>query len=53
MKELKHYKQILSKAKIKHSGIKVDKYGNKEFIWFDDPDGIRLEFYLRPTEKKK
>lgn len=26
---------------------KIDKYGKKEFIWFDDPDGARLEFYLR------
>ena len=27
--------------------MKIDFYGKKEFIWIDDPDGIRLEFYLR------
>lgn len=45
--ELKKYQTKLNKAKIKHSGIKIDQYSNQEFIWFDDPDGIRLEFYLR------
>lgn len=47
LRELKSYENKLTKAKIKHSGIQVDKYGNKQFIWFDDPDNIRLEFYLR------
>lgn len=47
IKELKNYESVLNKAGIKNSGIKIDKYGKKEFIWFDDPDGIRLEFYLR------
>jgi catechol-2,3-dioxygenase len=45
--ELKRYALKLQKAKIKNSGIQIDKYSNREFIWFDDPDGIRLEFYLR------
>ena len=45
--ELKKFELILNKAGIKNSGIKIDKYGKKEFIWFDDPDGIRLELYLR------
>jgi hypothetical protein len=36
------------KQGIKQSGIQVDKYGNNEFIWFDDPDGYRVEFYCRP-----
>lgn len=45
--ELKYFKRVLNKAGIKNSGIKIDRYGKKEFIWFDDPDGIRLEFYLR------
>ncbi len=47
IKEIKSYEQKLGKAKIKNSGIQVDKYSNKEFLWFDDPDGIRIEFYLR------
>jgi glyoxylase I family protein len=47
LKELKLYEKKLAEAKIKHSGIQIDKYSNKELVWFDDPDGIRLEFYLR------
>jgi len=47
IKELKNLERKLLKAKIKHSGIVIDKHSNKEFIWFDDPDNIRLEFYLR------
>lgn len=37
----------LRKAGIPNSGIVIDQYSKKDFIWFDDPDGIRLEFYLR------
>ncbi len=47
--ELRVYEKKLNIANIKHSGIQIDKYGGKEFIWFDDPDGIRLEFYLRES----
>lgn len=46
--ELKALERLLNKTRIMNSGIKIDKYGKKEFIWFNDPDGIRLEFYLRP-----
>jgi len=49
-KELRESETILNEAKIKHSGIQIDRYGNKEFIWFDDPDGYRVEFYCRPLE---
>jgi catechol-2,3-dioxygenase len=45
--ELKKMGSILSKAKIKNSGILSDKYSGNPFIWFDDPDGMRLEFYFR------
>jgi len=38
----------LDSARILHSGIQLDPYGCKEFIWMDDPDGLRVEFYLRP-----
>jgi len=48
--ELKRFEERLNKGTIAHSGIQVDTYGEKEFIWFDDPDGYRLEFYLRPNE---
>ncbi len=47
--ELKEFENALNQANIKNSGIQIDKYGNKEFIWFDDPNGYRLEFYNRPV----
>ncbi|MEK6964441.1 MAG: VOC family protein [Nanoarchaeota archaeon] len=47
LEELKQWEETLNKANIKHSGIKTCPYSKKEFIWFDDPDGIRLESYLR------
>ena len=50
---LKQLEETLNRTKIKHSGIKIDTYGKKEFIWFDDPDGIRLEFYLRTRLQEK
>ena len=37
----------LNSSGLQHSGIQIDSYGNKEFIWLDDPDGFRLEFYCR------
>ena len=41
----------LDNAGISHSGIKLDHYGLKEFIWLDDPDGLRIEFYLRSEQE--
>lgn len=37
----------LNSSGISHSGIGLDRYGLKEYIWLDDPDGMRIEFYLR------
>ncbi|HEY4509016.1 MAG TPA: VOC family protein [Candidatus Paceibacterota bacterium] len=48
MEELREFEQTLNNSGIKNSGIMNDKYGNKEFIWFDDPNGYRLEIYCRP-----
>ena len=48
--ELEAIQAQLDNAGISHSGIKLDQYGLKEFIWLDDPDGLRLEFYLRPEQ---
>ena len=45
--DLQKLKRDLEKASIKNSGINIDRYGKKEFIWLDDPNGIRVEFYLR------
>jgi glyoxylase I family protein len=49
MDELQSVRQKLDSAGIVHSGIKIDHYGNKEFIWLDDPDNMRIEFYFRPS----
>ena len=45
--ELKELEARLNIGGIKHGGVQIDMYGGKEFIWFDDPDGYRIEFYLR------
>jgi len=50
IEELKELESKLNDANIKNSGIQIDKWGKKEFIWFDDPDEYRLEFYCRPVE---
>ena len=46
--ELKSLEKSLNDSGVTNSGIKIDTYGNNEFIWFDDPNGYRLEFYCRP-----
>jgi glyoxylase I family protein len=48
--ELKSLGSMLDQATIKHSGIKTDVHGNKDYIWFDDPDNYRVELYCRPVE---
>lgn len=45
LKILKQISSHLSKARIAHSGIHIDRHSKKEKIWLNDPDGIRLEFY--------
>jgi glyoxylase I family protein len=45
--ELQAMEVRLEAAGIAHSGIGIDRYGQREFIWMDDPDGMRVEFYLR------
>lgn len=48
LQELQMIQEQLDSIGISHSGIGQDRYGQKEFIWLDDPDGMRIEFYLRP-----
>ena len=47
--ELQAIRTQLDGGGVVHSGILIDRYGEKEFIWLDDPDGMRVEFYLRPV----
>ena len=49
LEELQNIHQELVSVGISSSGIKLDHYGQREFIWLDDPDGMRIEFYLRPS----
>lgn len=49
LEDLQTIQTQLNTANIPHSGIQIDQYGLKEFIWLDDPDGLRIEFYLRHT----
>ena len=48
LEELQAIQEQLGRAGISNSGIKEDRYGQNEFIWLDDPDKMRIEFYLRP-----
>jgi glyoxylase I family protein len=45
--ELQACEQQLIAGGINNSGVKIDPHGGKEYIWLDDPNGLRLEFYLR------
>lgn len=47
--ELKQFEKILNDAVITNKGIRLDKYGKREYVSFDDPDGYRIEFYHRPN----
>jgi len=48
LEDLQKIAAQLDAAGIMHGGIQIDPYGSKEFIWMDDPDGLRVEFYRRP-----
>jgi len=48
LEDLRVIQEQLSRARIRNSGIQKDRHGQKEFIWLDDPDNMRVEFYLRP-----
>lgn len=44
---LEELAMALDAAGHSHSGITRDSYGGHDFIWVDDPDGIRVELYAR------
>jgi glyoxylase I family protein len=46
--ELREILDHLNDSRLQNSGVKIDHYGNKEFIWLNDPNGFRVEFYCRP-----
>ena len=47
--ELRTVESQLNQAGIAHSGIKVWQDRLTQYIWLDDPDGIRVEYWLRPA----
>jgi glyoxylase I family protein len=49
LEDLQVIQKQLEDARTANSGIQIDKYGQKEFIWLDDPDKMRSEFYVRPA----
>jgi len=51
IEELKKFENLLNEKSIKNSGVKISKLGT-EFVWFDDPNGYRLEFYVRLDKLK-
>ncbi|MGA3089638.1 MAG: hypothetical protein ABSD75_13560 [Terriglobales bacterium] len=46
--ELQTVRCQLDNSGIPHSGIKLWQDGLTEYIWLDDPDGMRVEFWVRP-----
>jgi glyoxylase I family protein len=49
--ELRMVESQLNHAAIAHSGIKLWEDGVTQYIWLDDPDGIRIEYWLRRPEE--
>jgi catechol-2,3-dioxygenase len=47
VEDLKEIEKVLNKGSITHSGIHIDSHSGKEKIWLDDPDKIRVEFFIR------
>jgi glyoxylase I family protein len=46
--ELQNIQAQLDAGGISHSRIKFWQDGVTRYIWLDDPDGMRVEFWLRP-----
>jgi glyoxylase I family protein len=48
--ELEEVRDRLGRAGILHSEIGKDRYGKRDYIWMDDPAGMRVEFYVRCSD---
>jgi glyoxylase I family protein len=51
LEELQNAESQLNQGGIAHSGIKFWQDGVTRYIWLDDPDGIRVEYWLRLPEE--
>jgi len=49
--DLRKIESHMNTSGLKHSGIAIDSHSGKEYIWFNDPNGFRLEFYCRPASE--
>jgi glyoxylase I family protein len=49
--ELRTVQAQLESSGIAHSGVKMWRDGVTQYIWLNDPDGIRVEIWLRPREE--
>jgi glyoxylase I family protein len=46
VEELKEIARVLDAGGIVHSGIHIDSNSKREKIWLNDPDKIRIEFFI-------
>jgi catechol-2,3-dioxygenase len=54
VESLAHLEQIhshLQSAGIPNSGIGIDPQGKQNYIWLNDPNGLRIEFYCTPPSQ--
>jgi glyoxylase I family protein len=51
IEELQRVESQLNVGSVAHSGIELWQDGLTKYIWLDDPDGIRVEYWLRPPEE--
>lgn len=52
MWELQESDRLLTAAGIEHSPIQKCRQSGLDMIWFDDPDKMRVEFYLRGRNRQ-
>ena|SRR5579863_1847311 len=46
VEEMREVAQVLDAGGILHSGIHIDSNSKREKIWLNDPDKIRIEFFI-------
>jgi glyoxylase I family protein len=46
LEELREVEDVLNAGGIVHSGIHIDSNSKREKIWLNDPDKIRIEFFI-------
>ena len=51
IEDLQGLESQLNEGCVAHSGIKLWQDGLTKYIWLDDPDGIRVEYWLRLREE--